>query len=196
MNVLGNHEDSIIVHGRRFLKNGTLPHNEDKRQTVKQLTAADLDYIAGMPRLHVIDDLNLVIVHGGVWPDIPLYAQPPNVVRAQLIKPFEYGRTRWWGRDAGIFGGKTEADLLKEGWRRWYHLYDYEQDCVYGHSTFAQPKIDQNPGCGRTIGIDTGSCFGGSVTAAIFDRSGTPFFVSIKAKRVWYPNPRRSFWED
>ncbi len=95
-----------------------------------------------------------------------------------------------------MFGGQTEEQLRLQGWERWYKLFDYQQDCVYGHSTWAQPMIHQNPGMGRTIGIDTGSCFGGSITAAVFDRSSeTPLFVSVKAKKNYTVNARRCFWE-
>lgn len=194
--VMGNHDQSIVNHWDRLQKSGEFPNNPDKCATLKQICAADVEYMRDLPPVHVIDDLNLVIVHGGLFPDLPLYAQPHNVVRAQMIHPDHPGKSHWWGPDAPTKGGLTEDQLREKGWERWYRRYDHEQDCVYGHSTWAQPMIHQNAGCGKTIGVDTGSCFGGSVTAAVFDaKSRDPVFLSVKATKLWYPGARRAFWE-
>ena len=95
-------------------------------------------------------DLCLLILG---WPNYALYEQPLNVVRAQLIHPSDVGRTRWWGKDATMHKcKKTEEESLKEGFQRWYRLYDYKDyDCVYGHSVFYQPFIHQREGFGRTV---------------------------------------------
>jgi len=126
-----------------------------------------------MPPLHVFDDLKLIIVHGGIVPGIPLYKQNSQLcIRAQMVKPGQqHMLNRWWGRDAKKQPkiGKTEKESYAEGYRRWYEFYDDEYDCIFGHSVFGlDPFIHQNPGCGKTIGIDTGSCFGGNLTACIY----------------------------
>lgn len=194
--VKGNHEDSIVNAFGAAQRTGTPPGNPDKARTVSQLKQEDVDWIKALPLLHVFDDTKLIVVHGGMWPRLPIHAQPINVMRAQLIKPWEHGESRWWGSDAvnqkGKAKGKTEADSIAEGWERWYKLYDHEHDCVFGHSVFAQPLLHKNPGAGRCVGVDTGSCFGGSVTAAVFDGSREPpFFVSVKAAKVYYEITRR-----
>lgn len=194
--VMGNHEDSIISHYDRISRGGNLPYNKEKTRTLQQLEQRHWDYIKPLPPLHVFDDLGLVLVHGGLWPKIPLYKQPYGVIRAQMINPDLPGATRWWGTDAQLsLTGKSEEQNVKDGFQRWYKLYDHEQDVIYGHSTFAQPMIYQPEGAGKTIGIDTGSCFGGSVTACIYDTSRTFYFVSVKSSQVYCPDTRRSFWE-
>lgn len=189
--VRGNHDDSIVNHYKRFKKTGLYPKNEDKERTIRSLSDADYEYLDALPPLHVFDDIRLVLVHGGLWPRIPLYAQPKNVIRAQLIHTANEGQCRWWGKDATKHKcKKTEEESSREGYARWYHLYDYQYDCAYGHSVFNQPKVHQNPGYGRTVGLDQGSCFGGSLTAGIFD-GGEPFFVSVRVLKCYAPGTRR-----
>lgn len=193
--IRGNHDDVICSLYPRYKKNPDMKlRNEDKKRTLSQLTDADFEYLDTCPKIHVFDDIKLILVHGGLWPKIPLYAQPVNVIRAQMIHPdvIRNGENRWWGKDATLSSkGTTEEENYKEGFRRWYELYDYEYDCAYGHSVFTQPKIHQNPGMGKTVGLDTGSCFGGSVTAGIFGRSDRPFFISVKSKKVYFALTRR-----
>jgi hypothetical protein len=194
--VMGNHDQSIIDHYERHLLSGQSPKNDDKAKTIKQLTPEDVDYLRRLPPLHVFDKLGLVVVHGGLWPGLALHQQPKNVIRAQLINPYRLYESRWWGPDAMEHRSqKSEEESRREGFERWYRLYDHSFDCIYGHSTWAQPMIHQNKGAGRTIGIDTGSCFGGSVTACIYGIDRNPSFLSVKAKELWFPAARRCFWE-
>lgn len=191
--VMGNHEESILKlwDARAARPDSFLCRNEDKLRTINQLTEEDIDFLRRSPKLHVFDENGLLIVHGGLWPRVSWQDQPHNVVRAQMIHPGQFGGCRWWGKDAPMGKSKrTEEESRAEGWVRWYEIYDHEYDVVYGHSVFTQPFIHQNPGAGRTIGIDTASCFGGMVTAGIFS-SGEPFFVSVKAKEIYFALTRR-----
>jgi diadenosine tetraphosphatase ApaH/serine/threonine PP2A family protein phosphatase len=195
--VLGNHDDTIIGHWDRFTKHGFVPRNVDKQRTLREVVQADIDYLRTLPYLHVIDDLSVVLVHGGLFPRIPLYAQNSNVCRLQMVHPDFPGKSVWWGEDAKLMyaNGKTEEEQRALGWERWYKVYDHEQDVYFGHSTWAQPMIWQNEGAGKCVGIDTGSCFGGSVTAAIIDSSRSPVFLSVKCKKLYYPDAHRAFNE-
>src|ERR1700744_2588369 len=85
--VLGNHEDSILSHYDRVSRGGNLPYNADKTRTLSQLEPRHYEYIKNLPPIHVVDDLGLIIVHGGIWPKLPLYKQPHSVCRAQMIHP-------------------------------------------------------------------------------------------------------------
>lgn len=193
--VMGNHDHSILLHYDRVLKGGHQPLNPEKARTLTQLTPDDIDYLRSLPHLHVMDDLKTVLVHGGLWPSTSIHNQPINVIRAQLIHPNQFGVTRWWGPDATRHKcKKSEADSRLEGFHRWYSIYDWTYDVVYGHSVFNQPFVHQNPGCGRTIGVDTGSVFGGALTAAILDGSD-PWFVAVKAKQIWSREISRCLWE-
>lgn len=193
--VLGNHEESILGHWKRKLAGQPPPKNPDKRRTLEQLSAEDFAYLEQCPRFHVVDALNLILVHGGLWPELPLHRQPDNVVRAQMIHPDQVGRSRWWGPAAATLKFSEEQSRA-QGWRRWYEFYDHPQRCVYGHSVYAQPFLHQNEGAGTTYGIDTGSCFGGSLTAALFSSpTEDPIFLSVKARTAWASLTGRSLAE-
>jgi len=172
----GNHESSILSHHKTQLKNPLhSPKNEDKRRTLGSIRPEDWEYLDA-PLLHVWDDLNVVAVHGGLYPRLPLWAQPQTVKYLQMIHPRYMGRTEWWGYE-------EEAGYHAQGWRRWTEVYEHEQLCVYGHSVYPEPHFVNN-----TLGLDTGCVFGGSLTAVILpDRK----FISVRAKRQ-YAERRKS----
>lgn len=199
--VKGNHDESICNIYKYYRLTGKLPHNEDKRNTLSQLNCSDGEtlyaWLENLPLLRVFDDERLILVHGGLWPNLPLYKQPHNVVRTQMIHPSFPGGTRWWGEDAKYSkSGKTEEQSKNEGWERWYKVYDFEYDTIFGHSTFAQPFIHQREGFGKTIGIDTGTSFGGTLTACVYEKGLPPFFISVKNRKVYFKDTVRSFWEE
>lgn len=170
--VMGNHEDSILVWRDR----NALPKNVDKQRTIKSLHGipGGWDYISNLPMLHVFDNLNLVIVHAGL-DNRPLYAQDKSVLRKQLVHPGYPGQTRWFIKTPD---GTPEEELIKQGWRRWYDVYNYFYNVCYGHSRVDSPKIIKN-GDGTSYGIDTGSAFGGHLTALIYPDIK---FIKVKCK--------------
>jgi diadenosine tetraphosphatase ApaH/serine/threonine PP2A family protein phosphatase len=174
--VLGNHENAIQKLWDRWKKKGLLPSNEDKANTIKQLTQEDIDYIRSLPYLHVFDDMKLIICHGGLYPRLPLYQQSSmhSTTNNQMIPvnpaKWNFSKNRWWGSGADQQPkiNRTEDESREDGFARWYELYDHEYDCIYGHSVMGlHPHVYQNKGYGKTIGVDTGSCFGGYITAWI-----------------------------
>lgn len=195
--VLGNHDDSIINHWKRMKKDGHIPSNLEKQRTLSQLTQEDIDYLESLPYIHVMDDMNLILVHGGVQPNIPLYQNTSNVCRLQMVHPNYPGKTRWFGADADQHScGKTEEESRKDGWTRWYESYDHKQDVIFGHSSFYQPMIHSpSDNVGKCIGIDTGSSFGGCLTACVYSNTNNFFFISIKNKKVYCKSTSRQFWE-
>lgn len=186
--ILGNHEESILKLHKRSLTGGELPQSEDKKRTLLQLTLEDIAWLEKLPMLEHIqnESFDAVLVHGGLWPTIPIHNQPKNVIRCQMIKSAgKVGDVRWWGPDAAFHkSGRTEEQNREDGYVRWYEVYDHPHDVYFGHSVFTQPFIGHRQGYGRTVGVDTGSCFGGALTAAIID-GGEPWFVSVKAKKPY-----------
>jgi serine/threonine protein phosphatase 1 len=189
--VLGNHEESILKHWDRIQAGGESAMNDDKRRTLSQMTAEDTEYIRALPTVKVVEDLNAVLVHGGLWPSLEIARQPKNVIRCQMIKQGKPGDTRWWGKDASSHkSGRTEDQNKEDGYVRWYELWDQKYDVYYGHSVWAQPFIQKKENFGRTIGIDTGSCFGGALTASIIG-DDEPWFVTVKSQKVHFEKSYR-----
>lgn len=184
--IMGNHERSIIKLWNRMLKKGMFPSNPDKENTIKQLEQSDVDYLERLPFLHVFDDVMCVLCHGGLFPRLPFHIQSEmvGITNNQMIRKNAIitrdskGKYHYTPEDRRWFGGeahmqpkinKSEEESRNEGFARWYELYDHEYDCIYGHSVLGiHPVVHQNPGYGKTIGIDTGSCFGGFLTALIY----------------------------
>jgi diadenosine tetraphosphatase ApaH/serine/threonine PP2A family protein phosphatase len=179
--IKGNHDAVITEHAKLVTKKGSpTTRNSDKLKTLSQLTEEDVKYLDALPYLAVFDDIKLVIVHGGLYPRLALHRQPEKAIcRLQLIHPHKIGETRWFHMDKK---GVPESEHAKEGWRRWYHVYDWDYDVVFGHTVFQKPMVHQNPGYGRTIGIDTGACFGMALTAVIMPEMK---FLSVPAKAIY-----------
>ena len=171
--IQGNHDQVTVNQYERHLKTGYLSSSEDHAKVIKEMRKEHYSYLKNLPLIHVFDEFKTVICHAGLYPGIPLYKQSaiPNVLRAQLIKPNDpTAKSRWWGSDSIHQKGveKTEKESKKDGYVRWYNCYDHEYNCVYGHSVMGlKPYINQLPGAGKTIGIDTGASFGGYLSALI-----------------------------
>jgi serine/threonine protein phosphatase 1 len=188
--VLGNHEESILKIWDRYL-DGVKPTNPDKARTISQLGVSDIDYLKSLPHWIEVPGMSTVLVHAGLWPTIGLEKQPKNVVRCQMVHPNKPGDTRWFGKGAtGHKSGCTEEQNYEQGYRRWTEVYDHPFDTYYGHSVYTQPFIQKKDGVGSTIGIDTGSCFGGALTASIIG-DDEPWFVTVKSRKVYFEKSYR-----
>jgi calcineurin-like phosphoesterase family protein len=194
--ILGNHEKSIMNRWDAKLKGNPMRHpNPDKEKTISQLKQEDIEWLAKLPPIHVFDENKLILVHGGVWPHVPLYRQPHNVIRAQMIQPFNPGPSRWWGPKAKDGCKHSEEESVEQGWRRWYEVYDHKYDIAFGHSVFQCPLVYKNPDSGTVFGLDTGAVFGGWLTGMIHDGPGNYHIKQVRAKKVYCVDMLKQFGE-
>lgn len=181
--VMGNHESTVLKRRARILAGIKHKSVTEKDRTIASIRAEDWSYLENLPRFQVFDDLNTVVVHGGLLPRVPLHEQPFSVCFMQMIKPWaKDGVTRWWGDDK--IHGCSEQENRAKGWVRWYEINDYPGLVVYGHSVFQKPHLFNN-----TAGIDTGCVFGGELTALIIPDMK---FVSVPAKRVYFETSKKA----
>lgn len=173
LGVMGNHESSLLRFIDRRAKNPDLSAGEDRDSFVDKLSSEDINYLHKLPKLHVIDEMNLVLVHAGLFPGRSLWQQDLSVLFMQVINPTRPGDIRWRNK-AGQY---TLESSRAEGYSPWQELYDGAEEVVYGHTVFAKPFVK-----GLTTGIDTGCVFGGSLTALILPERR---FSSVKAKRQY-----------
>jgi hypothetical protein len=69
----------------------------------------------------------------------------------------------------------------------WAELWKGPESVVHGHIVHERVRVDnQQPGV-MTAGIDTGCCFGGYLTAAVFEHGPSPYYAGVKALRVYHP---------
>ena len=121
-------------------------------------------YNAAPPYL-ILDNGNLVVVHGGIKEEMI------GKVTNKIIDFCYYG-------DAT---GKTAKDGLPER-RDWAQNYHGRPLIVYGHTPVPEPKFINN-----TIDIDQGCCMGGHLTALHYPELE---IVQVKALDVYYVSPR------
>jgi hypothetical protein len=194
--IKGNHEQSIINRWNGLKAGNKFRHvNPDKEKTISQLTQEDIDWMTALPPIHVFDDNKLVIAHGGLWPRLPFHKQPINVIRAQLIQPWNPGPSKWWGPKCEEVNGVDEAGMYANGWIRWYEAYDHQYDVAFGHSVFQSPMIYKKPGSGTVFGLDQGGVFGGWLTGMIHRGPGDYHIKQIKAKKVYCVDLLKQFGE-
>ena len=144
--VRGNHEDKLLRwrSGRPGARGVTVQLAPHHFETVEQLRPEDWQLMESAKPFLEVPDHGVVVVHAGLRPGIPLKEQDPDdLCRLQSIGPS--GRRRKSGTPGARFWAET-CDL--PGW------------VVYGHTHMRVPLRFE-----RTLGIDTGCCFGGHLTA-------------------------------
>lgn len=140
--VRGNHETALLQDPDRARRLGLPP--------------AALDWMALLPLVIELEDLGLVVVHGGLHPELGIEGTDRRLATTLRRWPDE--------RDpAAPF---------------WWQLYQGPELVVYGHDA-VRGLQDHRP---RTLGLDTGCVYGGRLTGYIPEDGA---LVSVPAARVY-----------
>lgn len=174
--ILGNHDKRWA----RMLQKG--------KPTPEKLAPEDERFLLSMPLFHRLPDIGWFAVHGGLFPRLlgagPLTeedAQFPHKdkKRGELLEKVAHVRqVSSWGDFVPL--GKETAETVP-----WPASYDGREGVVvYGHEPARRPM--RGP---FTLGLDTGCCYGWSLTAAVL-HSGDGFddgieFVSVPALQAY-----------
>ncbi|VAW03030.1 serine/threonine protein phosphatase [hydrothermal vent metagenome] len=152
INLMGNHEylmlDACIRHDgdqRAFM----IWYDNGGAQTLASYKAHGFDmpahdhvmWMKRLPSFHWDRQAGLIFVHAGIDPN---------------RFPFENEDVRLWTRRAAFFDPNCWQSPDLTGMR-----------VVHGHTPTKSGQADVSD-CGRRINIDTGACYGGPLTAAIF----------------------------
>jgi len=166
--VIGNHELRLLTAKRE--NNPSLLKDYD-RETVRQLTQQDWEYLEALPNL-IYDTINdTVFVHAGFIPGQPWQQQPLNIItQIQVID--KKGRA---ARRSDCSDGLP-----------WANTWIGKPFVVYGHTP--RPKVLQRAG---SIGIDTGCVFGGHLSAYTLEDQS---LLQVRAHKTYahskrLPNP-------
>lgn len=168
--VPGNHDMKLL----RKLRGRDVPITHGLADSLRQLENEPpafieevREFLDGLVSHYVLDDGKLVVAHAGLKEELQ-------------------GRGSAAVREFALFGETTgETDEFGLPVRlNWAVHYRGRAHVVYGHTPVAQPEW-----LNRTINIDTGCVFGGSLTALRYPEKQ---LVSVPARRTYY-EPARPF---
>lgn len=164
--VFGNNEEKLLHEASR--PRIFLPAEDRAVLRRRELVA----FIERWPRVVHIPDRNIAVVHGGLFPDMPVKRTAIERASGDVI------RLRWIRREGGRWrrSGKTrrsDADVL------WSELWSGPATILYGHTPLREPRVDR-----YAIGLDTGCVYGGTLTAAVHE-GGKWHFESVPARRQY-----------
>jgi bis(5'-nucleosyl)-tetraphosphatase (symmetrical) len=176
--VLGNHDEKLIryrKHKKKLAENPNykIPMRQlsgEKLAVFEALSDEDFAYLESLPTYIELEN-NWIVAHAGLEPGKTLPEQDPGkLTHIRFVNPETLKTVS--------LDDNYEAP---EGSVYWTDLYKGPYSVIYGHNVHQldAPEIREvAPGI-KTIGIDTGCCFGGNLTAFILP---TEEFVSVKAK--------------
>jgi len=194
--VMGNHEEKQLRwHKHEVARAETGKANPMKPMDPKDAAAnaafndQDWSFLKNLPvKLHIGD--NWWVVHAGCEPKFTLERQN----KSQIMR-VRYVDERGTGKALG-------PNLSQpEGTQYWDQLWKGPESIIYGHCVhdLTYPRITHVNMDVSCVGIDTGCCFGGHLTAAIFQREfplegGSVYkgqrygiqYIQVKAKQKYF----------
>lgn len=193
--VMGNHEEKHLrwhKHEKKRLETGKanpMRHMAAEAMAANEaLNDQDWTYLKNLPVKIQLDE-KWWAVHAGCEPRYTLEKQDPKQIM----------RVRYVNAD-GIAQSLNHDLSQPEGTVYWTELWRGPESIIYGHCVhnLEEPRWDYSPYKGRDgvscLGVDTGCCFGGKLTAAIFKEpeglhvigEKSIDFVQVKAKKNYY----------
>ncbi len=177
--VLGNHEDKHLRWARHQAwcrhdpahLNPVRPFSPRRLTEHERLSAEDLAWIATLPTMLRLDE-EWAVVHGGLSPRRRLDAQlREEVIRLRIV-------------DADGNMAAHPRGELPPGLEPWATCWPGPESIIYGHHVHGldEPRVDEPiPGV-RCVGLDTGCCYGGRLSALILPAEE---IVSVGARAVY-----------
>ncbi len=177
--VLGNHEDKHLRWARHEAwsrhdpahHNPVRPFSAERLAEHRRLSRNDLAWIAALPTVLRLDG-GWAVVHGGLSPRRKLDAQVHDeVIRLRIVD------------EAGHVAGRARGELTR-GLAHWATRWPGPESVVYGHHVhgLAVPRVDEPAPGVRCVGLDTGCCYGGRLSALLLPAEE---IVSVPARETY-----------
>ncbi|KAF6259985.1 Metallo-dependent phosphatase-like protein [Scenedesmus sp. NREL 46B-D3] len=146
--VRGNNDDAALAAWWN-LQQGITPL-QAKLAWVGQLLPEDVDFLMGLPFSLTVEGYNLIVVHGGMLPGVPLEQQQlQHLAALRDVMP----------QPDGSFIGLERAE---DGSQPWAGFWQGPQHVIFGHDSARRLQT-----CEHATGIDTGCCLGAQLTACV-----------------------------
>jgi len=181
--VMGNHDEKHIRNARNLERHpdSRVKLTDSEKDMWKKLSQNQQQWLSSLPNLIWINETT-VCVHAGLMTDI----EPKDTHQRILhrIRYVEQRKSKSGSLNWEMSRMKITDDggfLRPRGSVPWTDVYGGKYNVVYGHWAREDVKIDKYENS-FALGIDTSSCFGGKLTAAIFDNSTTEYkLVSVNS---------------
>ncbi len=169
--IRGNHENKFI---KWYRSQGTKVDVYDRKDYYTKFSDEDVSYIMNMP--YYLEFKDVIAVHAGLKPDVPLSNQKNDMMHL-----------RYTDSDRKFISLKKIASLgiNETGAKFWTGFWFGPKSVVYGHNvhSYELPLIEERTPEVTCYGLDTGICFGGRLTALIWE---TKEIIQVQAKEVYY----------
>lgn len=182
--VLGNHEAKHLRWARHEAwrrrdpshRNPLRPFSPERMTEHRRLCQSDLiAWIAAWPTILRLEG-GWAVIHGGLSPRRRLDAQvPEEVIRMRLVD----------GEGSMVARRRGEIPPHLAPWAtRWRG----PESIIYGHHVhgLAEPRVDAPAPGVRCVGLDTGCCYGGRLSALLLP---TEEIVSVPARAAYASRP-------
>jgi serine/threonine protein phosphatase 1 len=183
ISVVGNHEWKAM---RKRVK------GEYRRPWCKDAKDDDWRFMQSMPLLHILADEEAIVVHGGIHgaflKDYSIDDIPPILWHQGGGKMMEQARKFPFVRHVTNKGKMVHLGGEGPDTQHWSKVYNgCEGKVFFGHDPSEEVRVTPH-----AVGLDTGCCFGGKLTAATIDAGVSVYDQKIhltsvpgKAYRKW-----------
>ena len=148
--ILGNHEEKHLFY-RAQEERGKNPNVVAPTHVATRLELKDehYEYFKQLPLFIRLPEFNAVVVHAGVWPNVPIEHQDSHhLLHCQMINPH-------YDRDGRITKRSMWPSKAPADWKFWTHFWTGPEVIIFGHSVLDRPLLTE-----KAIGIDGGAVFG------------------------------------
>jgi hypothetical protein len=177
--VLGNHEEQHLRWARHEAwrkhdpehRNPVRPFSAQRLAEHNRLSPEDLAWLSALPPVLRLDG-GWAVVHGGLSPRRRLDAQARSeVIRLRLV-------------DAEGRMATGARGVPPPGVASWATRWPGPESVIYGHHVHGldEPRVDEPAPGVRCVGLDTGCCYGGRLSALLLPMEE---IVSVRARAVY-----------
>jgi len=163
--VKGNHDDAALMHLSNWRKSGEI---NNTYKWVLTMSSSCEKYLLRLPFTIRIPSMNSIIVHAGLVPGIPLNSQPLGALYRMRNLVIHENRD---DDETDYNTSVTNYEMGKERYEPtqdtdkgepWAKQWKGPEIVIFGHDALRKLQVYQ-----WALGIDTGCCYGGKLTACI-----------------------------